>query len=301
MGVVLITGTSTGIGRLATETLARAGHTVYASMRAANDGNRNSAEDLRRLAREAGLDIRVLEMDVQDAGSVQTAVGQVLREVPKIDVVVNNAGLMSIGVAEGFTEPQIAHQMDVNFMGAVRVCRAVLPNMRAHRGGLIIHVTSIVGRILFPGCAFYCASKFAHEAFAEVLHYELTGTGVESVIVEPGPYGTQLLANSPGPEDQDRLAGYGELAGLRQRFVAHFAEFFASADAPDPQEVADAILRLIGMPAGTRPMRTVCGVDFRAAELNRVVASFQADVLRDLGMQHMMPNVGTQHVGKASA
>jgi NAD(P)-dependent dehydrogenase (short-subunit alcohol dehydrogenase family) len=129
----------------------------------------------------------------------------------------------------------------------------------------LIHVTSIVGRILFPGCAFYCASKFAQEAFAEVLHYELAGTGVESVIVEPGPYPSQLLSNSPAPEDLNRLAGYGDSAGLRDKFLAHFSELFASPEAPDTQEVADAILRLVELPPGSRPMRTVCGLDFNAS------------------------------------
>jgi NADP-dependent 3-hydroxy acid dehydrogenase YdfG len=76
---------------------------------------------------------------------------------------------MSIGLAEGYTEAQVVHQLDVNFLGPVRVCRAVLPHLRARRTGLLIHVTSVVGRMLFPGCAFYCASKFAHEAYAEVL------------------------------------------------------------------------------------------------------------------------------------
>jgi NAD(P)-dependent dehydrogenase (short-subunit alcohol dehydrogenase family) len=270
-------------------------------MRGPNDGNQEAAGGFRTLADNEGLDIRVLPLDVQDPLSVRDAVDRVFREVPRLDVVISNAGLMSIGIAEAFSEAQVAHQMDVNFMGAVRLCRAVLPKLRAQRSGLIIHITSIVGRILFPGCAFYCASKFAHEAFAEVLHYELTGTGVESVIVEPGPYGTQLLSNSPGPEESDRLEGYGELASLRQRFAAHFAEFFASPEAPDPQQVADAVLRLVEMPAGERPMRTVCGVDFGIAELNRVVAPFQDNVLRGLGMPHMTPRVVTQHVGKASA
>jgi NADP-dependent 3-hydroxy acid dehydrogenase YdfG len=85
----------------------------------------------------------------------------------------------------------------MNFLGPVRVCRAVLPHLRAQHTGLAIHVTSIVGRILFPGCGFYCATKFAHEAYAEVLHYELTGADVESVILEPGPYPSRLLPNSP--------------------------------------------------------------------------------------------------------
>lgn len=301
MSVVMITGTSSGIGRLAVESLARAGHTVYATMRDRNGRNRDAGDALTSLAREHSLSIRVLEMDVQHDGAIRSVVDQILLESQRIDVVVNNAGLMSIGLAEGFTEAQAAHQMDVNFMGPVRVCRAVLPHMRAERAGLLIHVTSIVGRLLFPGCAFYCASKFAHEAYAEVLQYELSGTGVESVIVEPGPYPSRLLPNSPGPEDVERLAGYGEMAGLRDRFVKHFEEFFASPEAPDTKEVANAILRLVELPHGQRPMRTVCGVDFNANELNQVAAPFQAAVLQALGLESMTPPLVTEHVRKASA
>lgn len=188
----------------------------------------------------------------------------------------------------------------MNFLGPVRVCRAVLPHLRALRTGLLIHVTSIVGRLLFPGCAFYCVSKFAHEAYAEVLHYESTGTGVESVIVEPGAYPSRLLPNSPAPADVERLAGYGELAGLRDRFVKHFEEF-SSSPHPDTQEVANAILRLVHMPPGTRPIRSVCGVDFGAVELNRAIAPFQAAVLRALGLETMTPSVVIEHIGQATA
>ena len=301
MATILITGTSSGIGRLTTETLARAGHTVYATMRAIDAHNRAAAEYLQQLAREEDLHIRTLEMDVQDSKSVRRAVDQTLQESSRLDVVVNNAGLMSIGLAEGFTEVQVERQMDINFMGSVRVCRAVLPHLRAQRNGLLIHVTSIVGRILFPGCAFYCASKFAQEAFAEVLHYELAGTGVESVIVEPGPYPSQLLPNSPAPEDIARLAGYGDLAALRDRFVAHFSGLFGSPEAPNTQEVADAILGLVDLPPGSRPIRTVCGLDFRAHELNNAIAPFQAEVLRALGMEQMTPKLVSQHIGKVSA
>jgi len=301
MAIVLITGTSSGIGRLTAETLAREGHTVYATMRDRNSRNRDAADGILRLAKEQGLAIRVLDMDVKDESAIQGAVGEILRETSRIDIVVNNAGLMSIGLAEGFTEAQAAHQMDVNFLGPVRVCRAVLPHLRAQRAGLLIHVTSIVGRLLFPGCAFYCASKFAHEAYAEVLHYELKGTGVESVIVEPGPYPSRLLPNSPAPEDVERLAGYGDLAALRDRFVRHFSDFFSSPSAPDTREVADGILRLVQLPPGTRPFRTVCGVDFGANELNRLIAPLQAEVLRELGLEFMIPSVVTEHVGRASA
>ena len=237
-------------------------------------------------------------MDVQDAASVQSAVDAVLREARRLDVVVSNAGIMSIGITEGFTEEQAIRQMDVNFMGSFRVARAVLPHLRAQRSGLIIHVTSIVGRLLFPGCALYCASKFAQEALAEVLQYELAGTGVESVIVEPGPYPSHLLANSPGPADTERVAGYGDLSTLREKFVAHFSELFGSASSPNTQDVADAILGLVELPAGGRPLRTVCGMDFGTNALNEQMAPVQADVLRALGMPHMIPELITMHAGK---
>jgi NAD(P)-dependent dehydrogenase (short-subunit alcohol dehydrogenase family) len=298
--VVLISGASTGIGRLAAETLARAGHTVYATMRDLTTRNASAALALQRLAADEKLSLRTVDMDVRQAGSVQRAVSDVLQEAERLDVVVNNAGLMSIGLAEAFTEEQVIHQMDVNFMGSFRVSRAVLPHLRAQRSGLLIHITSIVGRLLFPGCALYCASKFAQEALAEVLHYELAGTGVESVIVEPGPYPSQLLSNSPGPADTELSASYGELSRLRENFVAHFSQMFSSADAPNTQDVADAILRLIEAPAGKRPLRTVCGVDYGATTLNEHVAPLQAEVLRALGMEHMIPAVATTNVRQAT-
>ncbi len=295
--VVLISGTSSGLGRLASETLARAGHTVYASMRDMATRNADAARALRSFADEHHATLHTLEMDVCNAPSVQAAVDAVLNDAGRIDAVVNNAGVMSIGITEAFTEAQVRQQMEVNFMGDVRLSRAVLPHLRAQRSGVIIHVTSIVGRILFPACGFYCASKFAQEAFAEVLHYELTGTGVESVIVEPGPYPTHLLANSPAPEDIQRRDEYGELAGIRETFVDRFADLFASAASPNPQEVADAVRRLVELPPGSRPMRTVCGLDFGAHRHNALVAPIQADVLTALGMPQMVPPLVTQHTG----
>jgi NAD(P)-dependent dehydrogenase (short-subunit alcohol dehydrogenase family) len=282
---------------LAAETIARAGHIVYATMRDLTTRNASAAQALQRVADEEKLSLRTLEMDVQDTASVQRAVNHVLEEAERLDVAVSNAGLMSIGLAEGFTEEQAIHQMDVNFMGSFRVSRAVLPHLRAQRSGLIIHVTSIVGRLLFPGCALYCASKFAQEALAEVLHYELVGTGVESVIVEPGPYPSQLLPNSPGPSDGERVASYGELSAIRDNFVAHFSQLFSSVNAPNTQDVADAILRLIELPPGGRPLRTVCGMDFGANALNEQIAPAQAEVLRALGMEKMIPGLATNHVG----
>lgn len=279
--VILITGTSSGIGRLTAETLSRAGHTVFASMRETELRNRETAEAL------AKIPVRVIDLDVTRTKSVTDAVETVIKEAGRLDVLINNAGHMSIGIAEAFTEDQVQQQMNVNFMGPVRMCRAVLPHMRQREEGLIIHITSIVGRVLFPACAFYCASKFALEAYAEVLHYELSGMGVESVIVEPGPFPTHLLVNSPAPADRLRAEEYGAIAQIREVFADTFSKFFASEQSTKPQDVADAIVKLIGTPPGTRPLRTVCGPDYGAIAINRHTAPIQAEVLRALGMPAM--------------
>jgi NAD(P)-dependent dehydrogenase (short-subunit alcohol dehydrogenase family) len=194
---------------------------------------------------------------------------------------------MSIGIAEAFTEAQVQQQMDVNFLGPVRMCRAVLPHMRQRRQGLIIHVTSVVGRVVFPACAFYCASKFALEAYAEVLHYELSELGVESVIVEPGPFPTRLLANSPEPADRVRAEAYGSIAQIRSVFADTFSKFFASEQSTNAQDVADAIVYLVQTPAGQRPLRTVCGPDYGAIAINQHAAPIQAEILSGLGMPAM--------------
>jgi NAD(P)-dependent dehydrogenase (short-subunit alcohol dehydrogenase family) len=284
---VLITGASTGFGNLATLNVARAGHKVYAGMRDAAGKNKEARDVLADLANRENLTVHVIDLDVTSRHSVGMAVARVLTEVGRLDVLVNNAGHMSIGIAEGFTDEQVRHQMDVNFFAPVQLCRAVLPHMRQRRSGLIVHVSSIVGRVLFPACAFYCASKFALEAYAEVLHYELTPFNIDSVIVQPGPFPTRLLANSPGPADQERVTGYEQLSSIREMFTESFRQFFASSEAPNPQLVADAILRLIDAPAGTRPLRTVCGPDYGATVINQHTAPIQANVLRALGMAEM--------------
>jgi NAD(P)-dependent dehydrogenase (short-subunit alcohol dehydrogenase family) len=286
---VLITGTSTGIGRLTAVAVARAGHHVFASMRDCEGRNRQAAQEMLELAQREGLGIEVIDLDVTVPESVLSAIKKITSTNKHVDVLVNNAGHMSIGIAEAFTEDQIQEQFAVNFFGPVRLSRAVLPGMRERGSGLIVHVSSIVGRVLFPACAFYCASKFALEAYAEVLHYELTGLGIDSVLVEPGPFPTHLLANSPGPLDQERARSYGQLSALRELFVDNFEKFFASDHAPDPQEIAEAILGLISMPSGERPLRTICGPDYGASQINRQGAPVQAQVLRDIGMGMLAP------------
>src|SRR4051812_6865479 len=140
--IILVTGASSGFGRLTAEALARAGYIVYASMRdIANRNAKNSAE-LLSLAKRQGIDLRVLELDVQSEASAEAAIKQLLAQSGHLDVVVHNAGHMMFGPAEAFTPEQFAQQYDVNVLGTQRVNRAVLPHMRGRRQGLLLWISS---------------------------------------------------------------------------------------------------------------------------------------------------------------
>src|SRR5260221_5247742 len=190
---ILITGASSGFGRDTAETLFRAGHTVYASMRGTQGKNREAAEALRKLG------IMTVELDVSDDASVEAGVKRVLVEAGKIDVLVNNAGIMSAGVTEAFTAEQAKVIFDTNVIGLLRVTRAVLPSMRQKRDGLIINIGSILGRVTFPFLGIYGASKMAVEALTDSLRYEVSQLGVEVVEVQPSGYQTNLFASVQTP------------------------------------------------------------------------------------------------------
>src|SRR2546423_10588504 len=159
--VVFITGSSTGFGRLFTETLARKGHTVFATMRDPGGRNAKNASEIRGLAEKESLPIHILGLDVTDDASVERAVNAAIAKAGRIDVAINNAGYVLSGLAETVTSEQAQRQIDTNFLGSVRVNRAVLPHMRRQRAGVLIHISSGAGRVVLPSFGFYCASKFA--------------------------------------------------------------------------------------------------------------------------------------------
>ncbi len=287
--IILITGCSSGFGRLSAQTLARQGHGVYAGMRDLDGRNKGVAAALRSMAADEGLDLQVIELDVTRGASINTAVAAVVADRGRIDVLVNNAGVMNVGITEGFTPEQIRQQMEVNYLGPLVLDRAVIPHMRRQQSGLLIHVSSLAGRLVFPYFGIYCASKFALEAVAEAYRYELSSQGIDSVIVEPGPFATALISTSPKPEDQARLAEYGEVAQVPDKMLASFEEFYKTADAVDPQVVADDIATLVAMPHEARPLRTVSGLDYGVRELNAMVAPLQHGLLEALGMAGMDP------------
>src|ERR1700751_508183 len=190
---ILITGASSGFGRDTAETLHHAGHSVYASMRGAQGKNREAAESLHKLG------VKTVEIDVSDDTSVESGVKTVLAEVGHIDVLVNNAGIASVGVTEAFTTEQAKAIFDTNVIGLLRVTRAVLPSMRQHHDGLIINIGSVLGRVTFPFLGIYGASKMAVEALPDTLRYELPQLGVEVVEVQPSAYPTNLFASVQTP------------------------------------------------------------------------------------------------------
>jgi NAD(P)-dependent dehydrogenase (short-subunit alcohol dehydrogenase family) len=252
---VLITGTSSGFGELTAKTLASHGMRVYATMRGVNGRNAAAAERLRAWADSLHADLDVLELDVTSEDSVQRAFEAV--DAMGIDVLVNNAGSSAAGPLEAFSIPQMTGLLNVNVLGPMRVNKAVLPGMRSRRSGLIIWVTSTLGRVL-PGLGgLYPATKWAAEGFAESLHHQVAPFGVDVVILEPGSFPTPATSKSMPAEDASIAAEYASVARPIQR-----AQPDTSYRPPDPQEIADAVLELIGQPAGQRPLRRVVGPVF---------------------------------------
>ena len=148
---------------------------------------------------------------------------------------------------------------DVNFFGTYRVAKAALPAMRKRGSGLLIFVSSATGRVVIPFVAPYSSTKFALEALAEEYAFELAPFGIESVIVEPGSFGTEAFGKLVQAEDSAVLAEYGEMAEMPVNNFKQMAEMLSSPEAPRPQWVADAIKDLVDTPKGQRPLRTVVG------------------------------------------
>ena len=283
---ILITGTSTGFGRLTAQTLAKDGHKVFATMRGVAGKNQIHANSLKAWATSNGVDLHVLELDVTSQVQVNAAVQAAYGIAGHLDVVVNNAAVGNIGVLEGFSVEQAQKLFDVNFFGPFRLIKAVLPKMRNRGSGLLVSVTSATGRIVIPFVAPYSATKFALEALAEEFAFELAPFGIDSVIVEPGSFGTEAFGKLMLAEEQEVLAGYGEMAEMPVKNFEQMAEMLSSPDAPRPQFVADAIKGLIDAPQGQRPLRTVVGPLTVAGieELNEAYLHAREELYTEMGL-----------------
>src|ERR1700731_623951 len=251
---ILVTGSTSGFGRLTVETLARQGYIVFAGMRAAAGKNAPAAEELRALAQRERPALQIVEIDVTDDASVERTIAEIIETIGRLDVVVNNAGVSYSGPLEAFTLEQVRQQFETNVFSVLRVNRAVLPQMREQGSGLLLQIGSIVGRLGLPFLGLYGATKFALEGLTESYRYELAPFGIDAAIIEPGTFPTTISAIRKVAADAERFALYK--AALDEFTTPFFGEN-RSATPPDPQEVANAVARVIAQPAGERPLRTV--------------------------------------------
>lgn len=251
---VLITGASSGFGKLTTMLLLKNGYSVAASMRDINGRNKDIAGELR----DAGA--RIIQLDVTNDDSVSAGVENAISELDGLDVLINNAGVGVLGMQEFFTLGDFQKIFDVNVFGVQRVNRLVIPHFRKKKDGLIIYISSLLGRIAMPFYGLYQSSKWALEALAENYRVELSGFGIENCVVEPGGYPTAFADNLMRPSDKSREASYGDFAQLPEKMLENFEGFLKLNPQQDPVKVAEAILELIEKPKGEKPFRTP--VDF---------------------------------------
>ena len=290
--IVLVTGAGSGIGRAVAEVLARAGHCVYASMRAIGSTNKTRADEFAQLAERERIDLRVLEMDVLSEPSCRAAVDQVLFEQGRIDVVVNNAGMLMIGMTEAFAPEQLAQIFDTNAISWLRVNRAVLPAMRRQGRGVLVYISSTTAHIFEPFMGPYVASKAAGEALAEVMSFEVSPFGIESVIVVPGAFtsGTEHFAHAHRPANVSVVAQYGELPKIAEGMGAKLEAIdVANAGALDVSAVGDAVRDVLDQPHGKRSARVVVDGQHKGVEdLIALHRAKQAVFFQKLGVENLM-------------
>ncbi len=279
MKKILITGCSTGFGFESAKYLAEKGHHVYATMRNVRSKNAKAAKELKDFAKTKGLKIDVLEIDVTSDKSVNDAVAQ----IPEIDVLINNAGIGYGGPVEAFTSSEIMDQLDLNIVGTIRMAKAVLPGMRTRKSGLIIQVSSTAGRGAFPGWGVYHASKWGLEGISEAMRYELAPLGVDVVIVEPGPFATKFFGNILNADSTETSSAYQHVGEFMDGFGKQVQSMYADENAPtDPMIVVQIFENLINMPEGSRPLRTIAGLDFGFQAINDAT-----DPIRKAGLEGM--------------
>ncbi|HSI78317.1 MAG TPA: SDR family oxidoreductase [Lunatimonas sp.] len=212
MAIILITGSSTGIGFATAEFLAKSGHKVYASMR-----NPKNSPQLEEIAEKNNLPITILPLDVDHDASVKEAVTFILNKETGIDVLINNAGIDNVGPVEELPLEEIKKIMETNYFGTVRCIQAVLPSMRERKSGCIINVTSIAGKIYSNFHGPYSASKAAVEAFSESLAQEVKQFNIRVAIIQPGVIDTGIFyKNKPVP----KITNYPAIKRFRALILA---------------------------------------------------------------------------------
>ncbi|MBA4320480.1 MAG: hypothetical protein C0412_18940 [Flavobacterium sp.] len=229
--VILVTGASSGIGRVCAEKLAEEGHWVFGTSR---------FKEMSILKRGLGR-LEIIQMDVKEGSSVNNVIDLILRKTKRIDVVINNAGIAIAGSIEETSIDEAKEQFETNFFGVQRVCQGVISAMRNQEEGLIINISSLAGVISLPFQGFYSASKFALEALSEALRLEVKPFGIKVVLIEPGDFQT--------PITQHRQIARNSLhpwSVYKKRFESAVAiQESEENNGGNPQKIANLIVQIL--------------------------------------------------------
>jgi len=277
---ILITGCSSGFGRLGAEHYARLGAKVFATMR---NLPRPEAAELEALATSEKLDITVLEIDITKDDQVKAGVAAAEKASGgKLDVLINNAGMSIAGPIEAQDMEATQLIFDTNVFGAQRMARAALPSMRANGSGYIFNVSSQLGRVIIPGFGQYSPTKFALEAMSEQMAYEVAPHGIDVTIIQPGGYPTRIWFNQNAPSAALKSRLTEDVIAAYPQFTAGMGKREAGGGENDPMDIPRAIAGAIAKPQGTRPLRIALHPVARPQEaINKVSAQMQLAVLGD--------------------
>ena len=284
---IIITGSSSGFGLKAAKDFADKGYKVFATMRNPSGKNANKKAELEGHSAH----ITVVDMDVTDDASVQQAIGGIIAAEGKVDVLINNAGIMFLGITEAFSVDQAHEQMNANYYSAIRTMQAVLPAMRKAGSGLIINTSSLVGRISPP---------FSEPTPPPNTHWKATRkpcamrwrplvwTSPSSSPAHSAPAFWHRAGHPPLVMCRPPMANWPE---CQPPWAAEFPQMLSSDDAADPQLVVNAYLTLAEMPAGKRPMRTQVGISPGVDEINRLTQPIQDNMLKEMQLDRVLGGV----------
>jgi len=281
---VLITGASGGFGNVIIEALLTEGYTITGALRDAAGRNKQVAETLK----EKG--VFIVEIDVTNDESVVEGVRKAATQMGSIDILINNAGLGAMGIQEAFTAHDWKKVFDVNVFGVQRMTRAVLPFMREQQQGLLMLISSLGARLAVPFQGPYSSSKWAAEALAESFRVEVSNFGIETCIVEPGAFPTKFIGSLLQPGEQERLKDYGAIKDLPDAMLASIESVFEANPEQKPELVSAAVVELLKMQHGTRPMRTEVDRMFMGeliAPLNQQLAIANEKLYQAFQMDHL--------------
>ncbi|MBO9403324.1 SDR family oxidoreductase [Shimia sp. R9_3] len=282
---ILITGASSGFGKLIVAELLKAGHQVAGTVRDPKGRNAEAADLLRDLGAE------IVDIDVTNDASVEAGVAAASDRLGGIDVLINNAGVGVYGLQENFSAADFQRVFDINVFGPQRLTRAVLPQMRERGEGLILNITSVLGRITLPFYGPYNATKWALEAVSENYRAELSQFGVDVAIIEPGGFPTEFHGNLILPTSTDRNEGYGEMADAPVAARQQMNEFLAANPQQNPSLVAEAVVSVVDAAPGTRPFRTevdTVGMGDLVKPMNDLAATSTQALFTNFGMADML-------------